>query len=714
MANFLFELGVEEIPAGYILPALADMAEKLKEILAEENLGSGEVLTVGTPRRLTLYCEGITEGQEDREETVTGPPARIARDDDGNWTKPALGFAKSQGVDADALFITETPKGEYVAAKIFVKGRTALEVLSEALGDVVRSARFPKSMKWTEDRTSFARPVYGIVALLDCKIVPFEFTGVKSGRTACGHPFLAPEPFDLESADFEKYKQLLRERFVIADFNERRSVLAGQIEKCAAENNWIISHKGLLDEVTNLLENPNILVGSFKDQYLDIPEEVLVEAMTSHQRYFPVRDKATGRLVPRFVTGFNRKAEHEQTIREGNERVLTARLKDAEFFFGIDRKTLLADRLEALEHVVYQEKLGSYRKKAERMETLSGSLAQLMGLNNETTKHATRAALLAKADLVTEMVGEFAKLEGAMGRVYALIDGEDDEVAQSIGEHYLPRSADDPVPATDAGMAAALSDKLDALAGCFWAGLEPTGSADPYALRRAAQGVIRIIIERKITFPLNAALAKAVAPFEPDVNKAADIVKKVIEFIRDRFYHMMIDKGNRYDIVRSVLAVAPGNDLLKTVKRMAAVNELATREDWPRLVTVVERLHNITKEIATTTTTATTLAPTADLLCEKAELDLHAHWIKIRPKFLKLAKDEKYVKASALFSGELAELLHNFFEDVFVNVDDKALRANRLALLADIRDAYETNIAVLTEIQSNDAAQGIPGKANGA
>jgi len=702
MASFLLELGVEEIPAGYILRALQSLAEKLEEKLSGADLAGSPVLATGTPRRLVLYCDGVRERQPDREEVVTGPPAGVARDEDGNWTKAALGFARSQGVEPDALFIVEAKKGRYAAARKFRPGRPATEVLAECLPEVVRAARFPKSMRWTAERVAFARPVRRIVALLDREIVPFEFAGVKSGRESRGHPFLAPERFELESADFEKYKQLLRERFVVVDFEERRAKLAEGIEKRASENSWKIFHEGLLDEVTNLLEVPNILVGSFEERYLDLPEEVLVEAMTSHQRYFPVRDGATGRLVPKFLTGYNRLPEHEAAVREGNERVLEARLADAEFFYATDRKKRLADRLQALEHVVYQEKLGTYREKAERMEALAGVLACAIGLSDGQAEAARRAALLAKADLVTEMVGEFPKLEGTMGRIYALADGEGEDVARGIGEHYLPRASDDPVPATSAGVVAALADKLDALSGCFWARLEPTGSADPYALRRAAQGVIRIVTERAITLPLAEALSSAAEPFEADAKARGALVGRVLEFIRERFYNMMIERGRKYDIVRAVLAVG-GDDLLRTVKRLEAVSALAEREDWPQLVTVVERAHNITKGIVPS-------GVDEGLLVEPSEKDLHGRWMQVRPRVLELIEREDYVAASVLFSDSLARPLHDFFDQVFVNVEDAALRANRLSLIADIRDAYESHIAVLTEIQSDDAAKGIPGK----
>jgi len=702
MAKFLLEIGVEEMPAGYIKPALAALEKAFGEAIKEARLKADEVFTTGTPRRLVLSADGIPEGQGDLADIVTGPPAKVARDADGNWTKAGLGFARSQGAEPDALFLAETPKGQYAALKTFHEGRAAGEILAEALPRAILKIRFPKSMRWTPERTAFARPIRRIVALLDQTVVNFNVAGVESGRATCGHPFLAPQAITLQTADYAAYRQALLEAYVIVDMSERRRMISDAIQGIAQKNNWVISDGALIDEVTNLVEYPGLLVGSFEKRFLEIPGEVLVASMKSHQRYFPVRDADTGRLQASFVAISNRTDNEAPGVCRGNERVLTARLDDAAFFWAADRKKKLADRIDKLAHVVYHEKLGSYLEKAQRMEQLAGRLADMIGLDSRVREQARRAALLSKADLVTEMVGEFPSLEGAMGRLYAEADGEAPEVAKAIGEHYRPRAAGDPAPASPTGVVVALSDKLDALAGCFRAGLAPTGSVDPYALRRRAQGVVRIMLEREVSLELDGALDAALEPFEADPAARQALREGILEFLRDRFYHMMVEKGFKFDLVRAVLAL-PSNDLGKTKRRLDAVTALAAREDWPRLVTVVERAHNITREV--------TPAPVNEaLLAEQAEKALYAHWTKIRPEAAACVEREDYVGASILFSGPLAELLHEFFDKVFVNVDDQALRQNRLALLADIRDLYETNIAVLSDIQTNDAARGIPGK----
>ena len=702
MARFLLEIGVEEVPAGYIRGALESLRENFMGALAESRLTAGEVTTTGTPRRLVFFADDLVERQEDLEVVMTGPPAKVGQAPDGSWTKAALGFARSQGVGPEALFISETAKGKYVAARAFKAGRAAREVLAEALPGVIRAIRFPKSMKWSADRTLFARPLRRIVALLEGEIVPFEVAGVASGRQTSGHYFLAPEKIVLEKADYATYRDALRNAFVLIDFEERRAVLSSELERVAAANGWTVAEGKLLDEVANLLEYPRVLVGKFDEEFLKVPEDVLIEAMKSHQRYFPVRDAGTGKLSPHFLCGYNRTDKTVELIREGNERVLRARLADAAFFFESDRRKKLEDRLPALEKITFQEKLGSYLAKAKRMEKVALEIAPLLGLDESARRFAARAALLAKADLTTEMVYEFPSLEGVMGREYARLDGEPAEVAVAIGEHYLPRSPDDPVPASETGVVAALADKFDSLAGCFWARLAPSGSEDPYALRRRAQGIIRIVLERKLPLDAAEALRLAGGHFEADAAKLKALVEEILAFMRDRFYNMMLEKGCRFDLIRSVLAL-PINDFIGIKKRLDAVIELSGQPGWPRLVTVVTRAHNITKGI-------TGGGVRAELLKEAEEQALAEHWRRVRPEIEKKIAVEDFIGACDLFSGPLAERLHEFFEKVYVNVEDAGLRTNRLSLVAEIRDLFENNIAVLTEVQSDDSAQGIPGK----
>ncbi len=690
MPDFLLEIGCEELPAGYVLPALGALERAFLEAIEAEALSCKSVRTTATPRRLVFFAEEIPSETPERVVEVPGPPARIALDADGAPTRTAEGFARSQGVGLDALITKDTEKGKYIFARRVLPVKQTLDILSGALGGLIRAIPFPKSMYWKDPAFRFARPIRRILALLGDEVVPFAVNGVQSGRLSGGHPFLAPGPYEVPSADIEKYGGILREAFVIVDRSERRAKILAGVSQALAAHGGELRESALLEEVTDLVEWPEVIEGSFREDYLALPEEVVAAAMMEHQRYFPVRD-GSGRMVNRFLTVANRPRQYSDLIREGNERVLAARLYDAHFFWEADCKKPLEDFAAGLSGVVYLAGLGTLSDKVERMKEIAAWAGEAAGLP-EHRKTAVEAAALAKADLLTEMVGEFPSLQGVMGRAYALAQGKDPAVAAAIEEHYLPRTLSDRVPETTAGALVALADKADTLAGAFVMGLVPSGSQDPYGLRRASVGVIRIIVELGMRIGLESLLEKAWTLILQTASSAAKgDFNTLLRFVRDRLYQYYLDKGFRHDILRACMA-AGFDDLFDFHGRIEAVTALSAEEPWADLVTAVERTCNITKNY-----TGSAQVDQA-LLSEHEEQVLYQLLRTEGPRVEELVAARDYREASRVFTRVFAAPLHAFFEEVFVNVDDEKVRSNRLALIKAINSLYSSRIADLSLI----------------
>ncbi|HEX9080489.1 MAG TPA: glycine--tRNA ligase subunit beta, partial [Desulfuromonadaceae bacterium] len=482
--ELFLEIGSEEIPAGFIPRAMAEMEAIITRELTNARLSFGEVKTLGTPRRLALVVKDIPAVQPDAEITATGPSKKAAFDADGKPTKAAEGFARGQGVDVSQLKVVTTEKGEYIAVTRQETGRPTHLILAEILPRLVTEIPFKKSMRWGDLDVRFARPIHWIVALFDGSVVPFSFGTVESGTISRGHRFMANTPFPVR--DFAHYLEECERHFVIPDPERRREIIRRETHRVAeAFGGRLLPDEGLLEEVTYLAEYPSAVAGAFPAEFLKVPKEVLITSMRSHQRYFSIVD-GQGRLMPGFITINNTLTEDPQVVVKGNERVLRARLSDARFFFEEDRKVKLATRVESLKSVVYQQKLGTSYEKMERFRTLAEDLAGQ--LNPAVKDKVGEAAYLCKADLVSGMVGEFPEVQGIMGREYALLEGIDPAVASAIAEHYMPTQAGGELPASDIGALVSIADKLDTICGCFGVGLIPTGSADPYALRRSALG----------------------------------------------------------------------------------------------------------------------------------------------------------------------------------------------------------------------------------
>ena len=695
MPELLLEIGTEEIPAGYLAPAASALEPAVREVLKDARLEAGEANMLYTPRRITLFLVGLPEAQEDHSERVQGPSEKIAFDEDGNPTKAGQGFARGQGVDVADLEVRDTPNGPYVFAERKTQGRSTLDVLAEVLPQVVAKLPFPKSMHWEKTGFTFARPIRSILALLGDEVVSFEVAGVAAGRTIYGHPFLSPEAIEIERADLKTYRDALRDACVVVDVEERREMIRREIEILLADHGGSLTELELLDEVTNLVEYPHAVEGRFPEHYLEVPDEVVEAAMMEHQRYFPVRD-VKHKLTNRFITVSNRSEKHADLIREGNERVLNARLADAEFFWREDRKQPLAAYCDQLAGVTFQEKLGSYADRTGRISELGGFIAGQLGCKRDVLKKVKRAAVLCKADLVTEMVGEFPSLQGIVGREYAKADGEDAEVADAIAEHYRPRSARDGEPKTELGRILALADKFDSLVGCFAAGLQPTGNQDPYALRRQTAGIVRIILGGELVLSLSAVLNRAKELLPKGLEATDDVVVGVLSFMQDRLYYFFVDVvGYSHDVIRATLK--PGfDDLLDLSRRLASLDQLAGTHDWHKLVTAVERTHNITRDFT----------PTGDvdekLLAEPQERDLYKLYADSRDRITQLIDEHQYSEVCDLYEATFAVPLHVFFEKVFVNVDDEAVRNNRLTLLKNINRLFADRVADLSQILIED------------
>ena len=710
MTDLLFEIGAEEIPAGYIEPALNQMKALFTEQAKKQRLEVHSIYSTGTPRRLTLFVQGLPQKQESVMEEVQGPSAAVAFDKAENPTKAGLGFAKSQGVNIKDLQTKKTPKGEYCFAIKKIEGHGTLHILPDIVTAVIRNISFPKSMKWKRNGLFFARPIRSLLALFGDQVVPVEINGIKADRFIFGHPFLSGQKIEISEANWELYKKLLKQEHVVVDITERRETLRTKITQLMAPYGATIDDEELLDEVTNLVEYPNAIECSFDEEFLDIPADVIETAMKEHQRYFPIRKKE-GKLLNKFIAVLNRNESNADTAIRGNERVLKARLSDARFFWKEDRKTPLIKRVEDLKNLAFLEKLGNYFDRTNRIIKLSKYISTRLALPHEEIELVKRAAELCKADLLTQMVGEFPSLQGIMGREYAEWDGEEKSVAIAIAEHYMPRYATDNIPSSRIGAIVGLADKFDTISSCFALDLIPTGSQDPYSLRRHAYGIIRIIEEHGFTLDskeiLYASLdllplfeQKTDSHYHPVI--LDKLVPKIKDFFKDRLFQINIERGYRYDLVNAVLNAGVGfDDIHNFSQRLKVVSDISLGEWWPDLVTVVERTFNIGKKANSSGSVD------ERLLSESEEKELWRIYKENWQNINSLIDEKKYEEASCTYCNIFAKPVHAFFDRVFVNVEDGNVRNNRLSLMKKINESYSQKIADLSQIvMPNDKASG--------
>jgi glycyl-tRNA synthetase beta chain len=707
--DLLFEIGCEEIPAGMIARAAAELKAILAKHLSaadlvDEPTVEGTIEAFGAPRRLAVIASGIRLRQMDSTREVTGPPKSVAFDNLGEPTRAAMSFAEKQGIPVSKLSIMTTPKGEYVVAKQAVIGKPAVEILAEILPRAIEEISWPRSMYWLGAQgPRFIRPIRWIVALLDGKSVPFSFAGLRAGSHTVGHRFLGQQSIPLDGS--RDYEPKLKKNFVLCRPEARSRKIEEEIRRLTGRNKLNVhDDAGLLNLVTYLNEYPSVIMGDFDPAFLSLPDEILITVMRGHQKYFGLETR-DGELAPHFLAVINLPGDPKGLVRAGHERVLRARFADAQFFWETDQKRKLGDYLPRLAAVTYESRLGSYADKVERMRYLSRWLAEQWfsrGISQADVAGSDRAAELAKCDLVTEMVHEFPELQGIVGGLYARAQGEPEEIAWAVYDHYKPLGLDEPLPRNLTGCAVSLADKLDSLVACFAVGAIPTGSSDPFALRRAALGVVKIILERKLPLSISTAISaasKALKMNAPKIDVTEGVQKQVLEFLLERARFMLSDKrGFAYDEINAAFA-AGADDLVDAVERVAAVKAIRNTKNFGPLAASFKRIRNILEKSAGTLDKGQ-LNVQHELLWEPAERELYAAAQKIGEEATRRKKAGKYREALEVIS-ELRPAVDQFFDKVLVMVEDQAVRKNRVTLLANLLKEFST-IADFSQLGSEE------------
>jgi len=674
--ELLLEIGTEEIPAAFLPRALDHMTSTMPRELSRLRITHGAVKTMATPRRMFLAVSDVAERQEDQVVEKVGPAVGAAFDEAGNPTKAALGFARGQGLDVSDLKRVCTGKGEYLAARKHIAGEDTATILASLLPDFIRAIPFQKSMRWRDLELRFVRPIHWILALFGGRVLPFEIGGITSGRKSRGHRFMNPGSFTVASLD--EYMRKTREHCVIVDAEERKEIIREQAHTAASDlSGRVLENEALLEEIAYLIEYPSVVTGTFDRGYLDLPREVLVTSMMKHQKYFAVTDE-TGNLLNHFIAVNNTVARNPAVVAAGNEKVLRARLADARFFFEEDRKKPLEQGLEELKNVIFHSLIGTSYDKVMRFRELARHIAGMV--NPAVTDIVDRAALLCKGDLETQMVYEFPELQGIMGREYARIQGEDAAVADAIYEHYLPIQAGGALPESDAGAIISIADKVDTITACFGVNLVPTGTADPYALRRQSLGVINIILDRSWRVALDDLVQRSLATMAHILKRPAEeTVSQILEFFMARFQNQLISQGRPYDVVDAVLSIG-ATDLVDAAARIDAVEAFKSHPDFEPLVIAFKRVVNILKGFE------------GGILKEEyfktnAERDLHRSFLDISEEAGGALGTRNYPKALAAMA-RLRKPVDTFFETVLVMADDETVRTNRLSLLAGIAELF--------------------------
>ncbi len=672
-STMVFEIGVEELPAADVDTAKAQVERLAKQLLDAARLDYESITVGATPRRVALIIEKLTANQKAEERVERGPPARVAFSDDGSPTKAAAGFARGRGVSVDDLQVEEIDGGEYVVAHIHDEGLPTVDVLPDLLSELVVSIRFDKAMRWNASGITFSRPVRWLVALYGDYIIPMDYAGVFSGRVSRGLRPLSSPQIELQSAD--DYLKIMSDNGITLDVDIRRATIKQQIEALAQEAEGTIQEDlALLDEVTNLVEQPTALLGTFSEDYLKLPDIVLTTVMRKHQRYFAVVDD-NGDLLPVFIAVRNGDAEHLDSVRHGNEQVIRARFADARFFYAEDIQQPLETYIPDLKLLTFQEDLGSYFEKSERLELLAEPFAKALNLAGDDVQHLKRAAALAKADLATQMVVEMTSLQGAMGALYAAQSGEVKAVTLAIQEHYLPRSAGDIIPSTKVGTALALIDRLDSLVGLFAVGLEPTGSADPYGLRRAALGIVQILLGNQLSVDLRELIAVAAEAQPAPVSE--DMQQKVLSFVASRMEGLMRDVY-AFDVVQAVLGEVSHNPY-RAEQHAQQLTAWVNRDDWAPMLDAFARCARITRSQSEMFEIDT------DQFATDAEKQLYQAYLEASGKLPSTASVDNMLQAFE----PMVPFIKTFFAPadeggVLVMADDPAVRANRLGLLQHI------------------------------
>ncbi|MCA1031786.1 glycine--tRNA ligase subunit beta [Bacillus timonensis] len=674
--DLLIEIGLEEMPARFVVDSMNQLADKMTSWLLEKNIRFDQVRSFSTPRRLAVLITDLAEKQEDQEIEAKGPAKKIALDNDNNWTKAAIGFTKGQNASVDDIYFKEINGVEYAHITKNIKGQETINELPE-IEKLIKNMSFPKNMKWGTEELKFVRPIKWVLALYGNEVFPLTISNVTSSNTTRGHRFLGTE---IEIPSPREYEQKLLSQYVIADSLERKEAIVQQIKTIEQENNWVIPiDQSLLDEVNNLVEYPTALYGNFEEDFLQLPEEVLITSMKEHQRYFPVKNKE-GKLLPSFVTIRNGDHKHIGNVAKGNEKVLRARLSDANFFYQEDLKLKIDDLVKKLDSIVYHEEIGSLGNKVSRIKNISKDIAHLLKVDEKNLPHIERAAEICKFDLVTHMVYEFPELQGLMGEKYATLSGEHELVAKAINEHYKPRFAEDTAPSSDIGAIISIADKIDTIVSCFAIGIIPTGSQDPYALRRQAAGIVQILHTNRYNLCLESLLDHVLSIIgEAGILKKEkqEVLDQLIQFFKMRVKNVLSDRGVRYDIIDAVL----GSNIEKidmVIQKAEVLEQQKSSESFKEVIESLSRVLNISKkgEIGEIN---------QDLFASDEEKNLYEKYVLVQTEVKGSMESNDAHKAFT----SLASLQHeidSYFENTMVMSEDENVRKNRLTQMALIAE----------------------------
>ena len=679
MNNYLLlEIGVEELPSRFGQTTLDQIENNLSKLLKEERVNFDNIDKYATPRRLTFVIKNLADKASDLEEEVKGPAKKIAVDEEGNFTKPALGFMKSKGLDPENVYFKQVGNAEYLFGTIKQSGKETAEILKNIIPTAIKNVTFPKAMRWGGKNMRFARPIRWMVALLNDNVLDVNLEGIKASNVTKGHRFLGEREFEVNSV--EDYFEKLEKNYIILDQHKRKAMIKEQaIEVANSLGGEVELDDDLLEEITFLVEYPTAFYGEFEEDYVKLPKEVVTTPMKEHQRYFPV--SKDGKLLPYFIAVRNGDSHRIDIVKAGNEKVLKARLADALFFYKEDTKKPLESFVDKLQTVVFQAKLGTVYDKSLRIDKLSQTILNELNMS-ESAKNTQRAAKLCKADLVTNMVFEFTELQGIMGRDYAKVGGENEEVCQAIFEHYLPRYAGDILPETNAGIALSIADKLDSIAGFFAIGIKPSGSQDPYALRRQALGILSILLDKKLSVNLNNLINAALDNYSNLEFNKEEVASQIVEFFVERVKNLFKDLGIRYDVIDAVLNNNL-NDISDIHTRALELNRWLQKDELVEMLTAFNRVSTLAQK-------ATIDIVKEELLKEDAEIKLYNGFKEIKLNVESLLVDKKYNEALDAFAT-LRPLIDNLFDNVMVMDKDESVKENRLGLLKQI---YSTMLTI--------------------
>ncbi|MBS2969732.1 glycine--tRNA ligase subunit beta [Metabacillus sp. KIGAM252] len=684
--DLLIEIRLEELPARFVTDSMNQLGEKVQKWLNDHSVPFGAMKLYSTPRRLAVFVSGLAEKQEDVTEEAKGPAKKIALDGEGNWSKAAMGFCRGQGASVEDIYFKEINGVEYVHVQKHVKGQFTIDLLKN-MDKVLSSLTFPKNMKWGSQDMRYARPIKSIIALFGSEVIPFALAGIRTGTETSGHRFLGEASVSI--TDPASYENELNAQYVVANTAVRKQMIRQQLDEMAKKNHWVIPvDEDLLEEVSNLVEYPTALYGKFEADYLTLPEEVLVTTMKEHQRYFPVKDEK-GVLLPYFVTVRNGNDVHLEQVARGNEKVLRARLSDAAFFYNEDHKLQIGVAAEKLEKIVFHEELGSLGDKVRRVTALSDALSNRLELNEEVHEDAKRAAQISKFDLVSHMVYEFPELQGVMGEKYARLLGEKETVAAAINEHYSPRHSEDPIPASEAGAVVAIADKLDTITAFFSIGMLPTGSQDPYALRRQASGIVQILIGYNWKIPLQELFQLSLATLE--AAEPEKLIEDLTGFFKMRAKYVMEERNIRYDLIEAILQSSEA-EVTSMIKRADVLASESGTESFKETIEAFSRVLNIAGKAKDDT------AVDPALFENEHEKALHAKAEKAISGYYMAAASSDFVRAFDELKTMTPEIT-SYFDHTMIMAEDEKVKMNRLAQmkqLADvIRSFAETNSIIV-------------------